>query len=91
MDRVYAYTRGARRRNPGPTHGAKALVTAAGAPERERRPARGAPAAFRSGGAAVRAWGEKAGSRPPTPCSETSVVPASYVYIGLLAYLWESA
>jgi hypothetical protein len=61
------------------------------ASERERRPARGAPTAFRSGGAAVRAWGEKAGSRPLTPCSETSVVPASYAYIGLLAYLWESA
>jgi len=56
--------------------------------EKERRPARGAPAAFRSGGAAFILRVEQLGrGLRATPECRSSLVRTSYSVIGLLTYL----
>jgi hypothetical protein len=56
--------------------------------EKERRPARGAPAAFRSGGAAFILRVEQLGrGLRATPECRASLVRTSYSVIGLLTYL----
>jgi hypothetical protein len=56
--------------------------------EKERRPARGAPAAFRSGGAAFILRVEQLGrGLRATPECRSSLVHTSYSVIGLLTYL----